>query len=78
MSDPTEGIRRSMIENDVPALDLEQAEQTWTTEQLKEDFEVLGFMAPLVMVKRRSDGAEGTMEFTHAPRRYFDFRPAGI
>lgn len=47
------------------------ADQTWTTEQLKEDFEVLGFQAPHVVVKRRSDGQMGSLEFTHQPRLYF-------
>ncbi len=45
--------------------------QTWTTAELQRDFEVLGFMAPFVVVKRRSDGQVGTLEFTHSPRVYF-------
>jgi hypothetical protein len=52
----------------------EQAEQTWDTQQLQEDFEVLGFLAPFVVVKRRSDGKKGTLEFKHSPRVYFGFR----
>lgn len=50
-------------------------EQTWTTEQLKEDFEVRGFQAPFVVVTRKSDGATGSLEFTHSPRIYFGFQP---
>lgn len=49
--------------------------QIWTTDQLREDFEVLAFLAPWVMVKRRSDGAKGTLEFIHRPRVYFDWSP---
>lgn len=45
--------------------------QTWTTEELTKDFEVLGFMAPYVVVRRRSDGKKGSLEFTHSPRVYF-------
>ena len=50
--------------------------QTWDTTQLQEDFEVLGFMAPYVAVKRRSDRQRGTLQFTHSPRVYFGFEAA--
>lgn len=49
---------------------------TWDTKQLQEDFEVLGFAAPYVVVKRRSDGVKGTLMFTHSPRVYFKFEPS--
>ena len=42
-------------------------------EQLARDFEVLGFMAPYVVVRRRSDGHKGSLEFQHSPRFYFNF-----
>lgn len=51
-------------------------DQTWDTKQLTEDFEVLGFSAPFVVVIRRSDGVKGVLEFSHAPRLYFDFQPS--
>ncbi len=41
---------------------------------LQRDFEVVGFAAPFVVVRRRSDGVKGTLEFTHNPRVYFGFR----
>lgn len=47
----------------------------WTSEELRRDFEVIGFQAPYVMVRRRSDGVEGTLEFVHSPRIYFSFVP---
>lgn len=47
---------------------------TWDTASLQRDFEVLGFGAPFVAVRRKSDGATGTLEFTHAPRVYFGFQ----
>lgn len=45
----------------------------WTTEELIEEFEVLGFMHGFVVVKRKLDGMKGSMEFTHYPRVYFNF-----
>lgn len=47
----------------------------WTTEQLRDEFEVLSFLAPFVFVTRKSDGVRGTLRFTHYPRVYFDFVP---
>ena len=49
------------------------AEKTWDTAQLCSEFEVLGFQAPFVVVERKSDGAAGSLEFTHSPRVYFNF-----
>ena len=75
-ADPTAGIRREMLESGQPAADL-AAEQgrTWTTDELRAEFEVRGFAAPFVVVRRRSDGQVGTLEFTHSPRVYFGWRP---
>jgi hypothetical protein len=47
--------------------------QTWTTEQMTADFEVLEYAAPYVAVRRKADSVVGTLEFTHSPRVYFDF-----
>jgi hypothetical protein len=47
--------------------------QIWDSEQLSMDFEVLGFMAPFVVVKRKADGRKGSFEFQHHPRFYFNF-----
>ncbi len=74
MTDPTEAARRKMIETGQPALDLAQEGQRWTTDELRRDFDVLGFMAPLVAVRRKADGVRGSMEFTHSPRLYFAFK----
>jgi hypothetical protein len=49
--------------------------QRWTTDELQRDFEVMGFLAPFITVKRKSDGAKGSMKFTHSPRVYFNFVP---
>lgn len=50
--------------------------QVWDTTQLQNDFEVKGFLAPFIVVRRKSDGAKGSMTFQHSPRFYFDFAPA--
>ncbi len=79
MSDPTETIRRQRL-NEINAgpgsrAALEaQYGQVWDTKQLADDFEVIGFMAPLVVVRRRSDGVKGSLEFQHNPRFYFAFQ----
>ena len=44
-----------------------------TTDEVREKYEVISFLAPFVMVKRKSDGVRGTLEFTHMPRFYFNF-----
>jgi hypothetical protein len=75
MSDTTEGTRREMIAAGQPQADLAaDTGQTWDTAALQRDFEVLGFSAPFVVVKRRSDGAVGSLEFTHSPRIYFGWK----
>jgi hypothetical protein len=80
MNDQTEAIRRQrLVEiNAEPGsrAALEAAHGlVWDTEELRRDFEVLGFLAPIVVVRRRSDGAKGSLEFQHHPRLYFSFQP---
>jgi hypothetical protein len=74
MTDDTEAVRREMIATGQPQKDLAEAGQTWTTDQLCEEFDVLSFMAPFVTVRRRSDGRLGSLEFTHRPRLYFGWK----
>ena len=71
--DPTEALRRAMIETGQPLADLAVAEQRWTTAEMTRDFTVHSFLAPFVLVTRKADGAHGTLEFTHSPRFYFNF-----
>ena len=47
--------------------------QVWDAQQLADDFEVVGFMAPFVVVRRKADGMKGSLEFQHNPRYYFNF-----
>ena len=80
MSDPTEPIRRERLAeiNAEPgnraALEAQYG-KVWTTDQLFDEFEVVGFMAPLVVVRRKVDGVKGSLEFQHNPRIYFSFKP---
>ena len=75
--DTTEHARRGMLATGQPRADLAaDAGQTWTTAELQRDFEVTGFAAPFVVVVRRSDGAKGSLEFTHSPRIYFRWAEA--
>lgn len=82
--DETEEIRRSRlavinstVETDDPATERKRLEtqygQVWDTAQLAKDFGVLGFMAPYIVVQRKSDGRKGSLEFQHMPRLYFNF-----
>jgi hypothetical protein len=80
MIDPTEPIRRERlveINADPGSREALEAQygQVWDTEQLGRDFEVIGFMAPLVVVRRKQDGVKGSLEFQHHPRFYFNFQP---
>jgi hypothetical protein len=68
MPDPTESLRRQRIieinaeSGSREALEAEHG-QVWSTEELSQDFEVIGFLAPLVVVRRRRDGKKGSLEF---------------
>jgi len=47
--------------------------QVWNTDELRRDFEVTGFCYGMVVVKRKSDGVVGSLDFTHLPRFYYSF-----
>ena len=78
MIDATENIRRALVDRITSestsrdALELRYG-QVWDTEQLQADFDVIGFAAPLVIVKSKSTGQRGTMFFQHQPRFYFSY-----
>ena len=79
MNDPTENIRRELVKeinsnpNERESLEKLYG-QVWDTKELSNDFSVSGFMAPFVIVKRKSDNKAGSLEFQHNPRYYFNFR----
>ena len=78
--DETEAIRREMVvtinANAGPRAELEaQHGQVWDTSELQNDFQVIGFLAPLVVVRRRSDGVRGSLMFQNDPRFSHSFQP---
>ena len=79
MTDETEQPRRERIaELSTEATD-NRAElearhgRVWTTQELSAEFTVTGFMAPFVVVRRKADRQQGSLEFQHHPRYYFSF-----
>ena len=80
MHDETATIRRQEVAaiNAEPgsreALEAEHG-QVWDTKEMQGDFDVTGFMAPFVVVRRKSDGVVGSLKFQHDPRLYFGFEP---
>ena len=80
MSDPTESVRRQQVaEINAEPGSREHLQQqhgdVWDTSELQEQFEVTGFMAPIVGVRRRCDGVKGSVMFQASPRFYFSFSP---
>ena len=79
-NDTTEGVRRELLGviNEEPkeraALEALHG-QVWNTTELGQDFEVTGFLAPYVGVRRKSDGVRDSLLFQHMPRFYFRFLP---
>jgi hypothetical protein len=80
VNDETEMARRrrlmeiNLVPGSREALEAEHG-QVWDTDQLMEEFEVIGFMAPICVVRRRSDGQKGSVEFQHSPRLYYGWQP---
>lgn len=77
--DETEAYRRQRVVE----LNSAQAErvaleakygQVWSTDELSAEFVPLQFMAPFIVVRRRSDGKMGSLEFQHSPRFYFNWQ----
>jgi hypothetical protein len=54
--------------------DLHGKDNVFTTVEATEKFNFKSFHAPTVTVERKIDGVAGTLEFTHSPRFYFNFR----
>jgi hypothetical protein len=81
MNDPTEASRRARLAeiNAQPgsreALEAKHG-KVWDTDELAADFEVIGFLAPFVVVRRNVDGVKGSLEFQHDPRFFFNFQKA--
>lgn len=77
MYDDTEDARRALVPTmpDELKARVEAGEPVWDTRAMQVDFEPQGFMAPFIVVRRRSDGQVGTLMFTHSPRFYFGWQP---
>jgi hypothetical protein len=78
MTDETESIRKEMlVEINAQPGSREYLEarhgQVWTTSELSDDFDVIGFAAPLVVVIRKRDRQKGSLLFQASPRFYFGF-----
>ena len=78
MNDTTEQLRRErQAEITAEAGSRESLEarygQVWSTAELTEDFAVIVFAAPFVVVRRKADRVKGSLEFQAHPRLYFNF-----
>lgn len=51
--------------------------EVWDSAQFFRLFDVEQYLAPVVLVVRRSDGAQGTAFFQHSPRFYWGFEVNG-
>lgn len=71
--DKTEGIRRAMVYA-INSGQVQPEGQEWTSDQLREEFEVIGFLAPYVVVVNKATGKKGSLLFRHEPRIYFGYR----
>ncbi len=74
-TDRTVATRKAMLPG-MPHLlrmAIENGEQVWDTTEMRRDFDVTGFLAPFVVVRRKADGVVGTLEFAHTPRYYWGF-----
>jgi hypothetical protein len=79
-ADATEAIRRKlMVELAREAAGRATLErrhgQVWNPVELRRDFEVIGFLAPLAVVRRKSDSMLMTLMFQPQPRLYFNLKP---
>ena len=80
--DQTEQVRREWVQeinrqpSEREAMEAKHG-QVWDTTEMQVEFEALGFAAPLIVVRRKSDGQKGSLFFQHNPRYYFNFQPHG-
>lgn len=54
--------------------ELPESQRSWDTNELRQDFEVVAFQAPFVVVVRKSDGQRGSLQFDHRPRLYYGWQ----
>lgn len=77
-TDPTESIRRTLVAqtnaNAAARKELEERHGTvYDSDEVRDLFDVVGFAAPFMVVRRKSDGTKGSLMFQHSPRFYWGF-----
>ena len=58
---------------------MEETKQKWTTDEMIQEFDVIGFGYGYCAVRRKSDKVKGSVDFEadeKGVRQYFDFREA--
>ena len=77
MADATETYRRAATV-EMQRMQRAQMEaqygQVWTTVEMQKEFEAKGFMAPFIVVRRKSTGQMGSLMFGGSPRFYFSWQ----
>ena len=77
-ADPTEAPRRRRLAELNPGAGRPELERrhgrVWDPAELARGFEVVGFLAPYAVVRRKCDGRLGSLEFQHEPRFYSEWR----
>ena len=53
----------------------EEGGECWTTDEVTQEFEILGFLAPFCTAVRISTGEKGSLLFGHRPRIYYGWKP---
>jgi len=86
MQDPTERPRRAMVHEINAQVESQDKDEertrleaeygpVWTTEELAQEFTIIGFQAPFVVVEEKATGQKGTLVFQHMPRLYYGWQP---
>jgi hypothetical protein len=88
MFDPTENARRQLVHVINASLSPDEQQRyhqlcvdygednVWDTDGVQREFEIIGFMAPFCVARRKADNVKGSLEFCHSPRFYFNFQVA--
>ena len=77
-TDRTENFRRLRLAQLNPGIGRAELEhrhgKVLDPAELAAAYQVVGFLAPFVVVRRKKDGMTGSLEFQHHPRFYFNWR----
>jgi hypothetical protein len=81
MADETESVRRKRLaEINVQPNNRESLKakygKVWDDAEFAEDFEIIEFKATDVVVRRKWDAKQGSLEYQDHPRFYFNWKPA--